>query len=139
MAAFLGKRIDLGGGVDTIRYPAILLTNIPESEPQLWKAYDALPKDEVRRSHLLETLANMAASASEHGDEARQQRIYERFRKLLFEAATPLRDRLQVLSYLKRQLSLEDSMKLKRLLKKESTAKDRDFLTRLNDFLWEFF
>ena len=136
---FLGPPISFGPVGDSVSYTAVVLTNIEAFETRAWQLYEQLSEDEARRSHLLKTLANLARTNDGSKTKAREKRIFGRFKKLLMDASTPERDRIQVLHYLKPVLTLEDAMKLKRLVARGDKAGSAQFLGKLNDFLWEFF
>lgn len=129
----------LGRDIDSVSYAAIVITNIAEAEQSLWRLYDRLDRDVARRSHLLKTLANLAASGTEPADLERRQRIYRRFRAIVFDAAAPRHDRTQLLYYLKKDLGLDDCMALRKLLRRPPDREDQAFQRIVNDFLHEFF
>ncbi len=140
LRVFLAKPEPIATGVNSVEYAAILLTNIPAAAPQLWRVWEQLEGDEARRSHLLKTLGNLAKGATADPDpNSPEQKILRRFRKILFDAEAPVRDRLQILGYLRPTLSLDDAMKLRRLLGRGDAVGPPEFLRQLNDFLWEFF
>ena len=139
LEVFQAAPISFGPVGDSVSYTAVVMTNIEAIEGAAWKLYAKLDKDEVRRSHLLKTLANLARSTNDEAGKARERRIFARMKKMLMDASTPERDRLQVLHYLKPALGLEDAMRLKRLVGRGAKAGSAQFLGKLNDFLWEFF
>ncbi|MAE76247.1 MAG: hypothetical protein CMJ85_05180 [Planctomycetes bacterium] len=138
IAEFCAPPVMIHDRFDSVTYSAVLLANIVESEPQLWAAYGRLGKDMARRSHLLKTLANIAfAGGADAESQARLERIRARLLAIVFDTGAPTRDRVQVLTYVDQTLTLDDAMKLKRLLKVK--GQDPAFVRQLNDFLWEFF
>ena len=94
---------------------------------------DSLPRKEYRRrAALLTALANIAGARS---DEAWTKDVYAALRGILLDPKDVPQLRLLALDYLRKDLRIDDAMKLKRTLRKESRAMRR----YLSDYLFEYF
>lgn len=123
--------------IESVGYAALMLSNIPSALEPVWKAYRELRGDPVRRSHLLGCIANLSRleGKEDGGLHARAVRLLKR---VLYDPTAPVRDRNQVLGYLKGDLDLEDWKRLKEIA--EGIGKDpKGFPGIANDFLWTLF
>ncbi len=127
-------------GIDTVSYSALMLANIPGSEKPLKRLLGEFQGDGFRRSHILAALADLAAlSANSEGLE-RGKRIHRFFREeILFSSKGPLRERIQVLGYLKGSLDFKDWARLKKIATTSTDGEPGQFAAWVQDFLWEFF
>ncbi len=145
----LSKSLEL----DSVSYSMLMIANIPGAELELWPVYERLSaagtkgpsaaaetkERALRRAHVLSTLARLAMLDVRTPEGiARGKAIYQRFRELVRNPATPERERLLVLSMLKPDLRVADALWLKRLLRKEKTESST-WRRKLNDFLSEYF
>jgi HEAT repeat protein len=134
------KWLSKKNGIDTLSYSALMLANIPESEEALIDLFGQIQGDLLRRSHILGALADLALLSSNAEGLARGRRIHQFFReKVLFYSQSPLRERIQVLGYLKGSLNFRDWARLKKVVQSASDQEQNKFSAWVQDFLWEFF
>ena len=131
---FLGPiyNFDPAGRLNSRDYAATLLANLTGEEPRVLALYESIPKsDPARRVLALHTLGNLATHAARESAEL----IYSKYRALVADRSEEPQVRMLALTYLRKDMRLEDAIKVKKMLEGE----DEPMRRALNDFLFEFF
>jgi hypothetical protein len=112
-----------------------MLANHDESSERLIQLYDQVSGDEVRRSHVMQSLDGIAKTTP-HEDV--RKRVFAWLRSRLYDENETDRARLQALRHLGGDLTIHDAVELERLMAKVGKRKP-DLAKRINSFLWEMF
>lgn len=117
----------------TMNYIPTLLLNLEGVEQEMIQLFHDLPREDVRRrAYMLDTLGKNAA---EHEGAAASTQIYGLMRGMVLDRQESPQMRLAALTYLRRDLTLEDAMAIKGILSEE----DMPMRRALSDFLFDLF
>lgn len=132
-AIFLGAERAFDERMTTVTYTPIVLANVTEGQDFVREMFQTLPRSDYRRrALLLHTLANMVPIGQE---QERGGKVYALFRQLLADRAEEPQIRLLALQYLRKDLRLDDAIRVAGQLEAEAEPMRK----ALNDFLFEFF
>lgn len=137
---FLGEPINfsdhetkLNPALDSRAYLPLLMINARGGEQAVVDLYRSIDRaDYVRRALLLGAIQGIGV---DRRDEATHELCFGLVREVLFDTEEIPQMRLRALDLLRRGLTIDDVMNIKRLIPKEEPAMQR----ALNDFLLEFF
>ncbi|MCA8944283.1 MAG: hypothetical protein KDB80_17085 [Planctomycetes bacterium] len=115
-------------------YMGVLMLNAKGAERDIVELFRSLPREDyARRVVLLETLTGLAVDRDDPG---LSDAIFAAMRKVVFDGGEIPQMRLAALGHLKRGMTLDDVMGLKRQVRKETQV---GMQRALNDFLLEYF
>ena len=135
MKVFLGPPEEISGGENTLRYGALMLSNHPEAAASLMKLVEGgLKKDTPRRARALATLARILALESV--SVSKKKEILSFLMGVVADHEADPRDRIMIPYVVLRQIGLDEALRLKRIMLRETEPHVRQ---GLNDFLWEFY
>jgi len=125
--------IDIAAKRTNVMYTAVVMANLESAGGDVLKLFTSLPRDDYRRRGcLLYTLSDMAAVTK---DQAFAERVYAAFRDIVHDRQDLPQMRLLALTYLRRDLDLDDMRAVQKLQQEEESPMKKAF----TDFLYEFY
>ena len=123
----------VGEAKTTLTYLPTLMLNVEGAEREMIQLFEELAgEDTLRRAYMLDLLGKIAAERE--GQEIATE-LYGLLREVVFDRQELPQMRLAALTYLRRDLNLDDAMKLKRSLSDEEPPMRMAF----SDFLFDLF
>ncbi len=117
----------------TVKYAAMLLPNLDGAEAMALALFAELDRaDYRRRAHLLTALGNIAG---DRADPELRAKVFALFRSIVFDTSELPQMRLLALEWLRRDLRIDDVLRMQRELDQQSPGMKH----AMNDFLFEFF